>query len=51
MKLALAAPFFCGCILEMSTLLTSRPSSDIDKKHSKQFQELLRRTFWQLIPK
>ena len=56
-KLALAARLFSGCILEKSTLLISRSlfsknsSSDVDKIHTKQFQELLRHSSEQLILK
>ena len=57
MKLALAARLFSGCILEKSTLLISRSlfsknsSSDGDKNHTKQFQELLIHSSDQLILK
>ena len=57
MKLALAAHSLCGCNLKKSTVLiihyplSKDSSSCVDKKYSKQFQELLRHTSHKLILK
>ena len=51
MKLALAVRFFCRKVNSFTSRfpLSKDSSSDVDKNHSKQFQELLGRTSYQLI--